>query len=50
MAYLKEDLEFTHIIAIDFGTGASGFHPNKTIEFLLIIFNIKLWNSPTNNG
>ena len=25
MAYLKEDLTFTHVIAIDFGTGASGY-------------------------
>jgi len=25
MALLKEDSEFTHIIAIDFGTGASGY-------------------------
>ena len=25
MALLREDSEFTHIIAIDFGTGASGF-------------------------
>lgn len=28
MALLKEDSEFTHVIAIDFGTGASGLpHP-----------------------
>jgi len=25
MAFLKEDSQFTHIIAIDFGTGASGY-------------------------
>ena len=25
MALLKEDSAFTHIIAIDFGTGASGY-------------------------
>lgn len=25
MAFLQEDSSFTHIIAIDFGTGASGF-------------------------
>jgi len=25
MALLKEDNSFTHVIAIDFGTGASGF-------------------------
>ena len=25
MAYLKEDSTFTHVIAIDFGTGASGY-------------------------
>lgn len=25
MALLKEDDTFTHVIAIDFGTGASGF-------------------------
>lgn len=25
MAILKEDLQFTHVIAIDFGTGASGY-------------------------
>jgi len=24
MAFLKEDSQYTHIIAIDFGTGASG--------------------------
>jgi len=24
MAFLKEDNTFTHVIAIDFGTGASG--------------------------
>lgn len=24
MAFLKEDSAFTHVIAIDFGTGASG--------------------------
>ena len=26
MALLKEDSGFTHIIAIDFGTGASGYN------------------------
>lgn len=25
MAFLKEDAAFTHVIAIDFGTGASGY-------------------------
>lgn len=25
MAILKEDLQFSHVIAIDFGTGASGY-------------------------
>jgi len=25
MAFLKEDSQFTHVIAIDFGTGASGY-------------------------
>jgi hypothetical protein len=25
MAFLKEDSVYTHIIAIDFGTGASGY-------------------------
>ena len=25
MAFLKEDFSYTHIIAIDFGTGASGY-------------------------
>jgi hypothetical protein len=25
MAFLKEDTVFTHVIAIDFGTGASGY-------------------------
>lgn len=25
MALLKEDSSFTHVIAIDFGTGASGY-------------------------
>ncbi len=25
MALLKEDANFTHVIAIDFGTGASGY-------------------------
>jgi len=25
MAFLKEDSVFTHVIAIDFGTGASGY-------------------------
>ena len=25
MALLKEDTQFTHVIAIDFGTGASGY-------------------------
>lgn len=25
MALLKEDNSFTHVIAIDFGTGASGY-------------------------
>jgi len=24
MAFLKEDSQYTHIVAIDFGTGASG--------------------------
>lgn len=28
MAILKDDLAFTHVIAIDFGTGASGYEPN----------------------
>ena len=28
MALLKEDNSFTHVIAIDFGTGASGFVSN----------------------
>ena len=27
MALLKEDNQFTHVIAIDFGTGASGYSP-----------------------
>jgi len=27
MALLKEDNSFTHVIAIDFGTGASGYIP-----------------------
>ena len=25
MAFLKEDNQYTHIVAIDFGTGASGY-------------------------
>jgi hypothetical protein len=25
MAFLKEDNQFTHVVAIDFGTGASGY-------------------------
>ena len=25
MAFLKEDSQYTHVIAIDFGTGASGY-------------------------
>jgi hypothetical protein len=25
MAFLKEDAGFTHVVAIDFGTGASGY-------------------------
>jgi hypothetical protein len=25
MAFLKEDSSYTHVIAIDFGTGASGY-------------------------
>ena len=25
MAFLKDDFNFTHVIAIDFGTGASGY-------------------------
>jgi hypothetical protein len=25
MAFLKEDAAYTHVIAIDFGTGASGY-------------------------
>lgn len=33
MALLKEDDNFTHIIAIDFGTGASGY---------ISIFNLKI--------
>lgn len=30
MALLKEDNEFTHVIAIDFGTGASGYRTNNS--------------------
>lgn len=26
--FLKEDSSFTHVIAIDFGTGASGYNNN----------------------
>ena len=29
MALLKEDSQFTHVIAIDFGTGASGLVKKK---------------------
>lgn len=35
MALLKEDSEFTHVIAIDFGTGASGY----LFDFLIIFSN-----------
>ena len=34
MAFLKEDSVYTHIIAIDFGTGASGYAFN-TDHFLI---------------
>lgn len=33
MAFLKEDSAFTHVIAIDFGTGASGY---LFIDFMII--------------
>ncbi len=29
MAFLTDDSSFTHVIAIDFGTGASGYIENK---------------------
>ncbi len=29
MALLKEEDSYTHVIAIDFGTGASGFEKKK---------------------
>ncbi len=29
MAFLTDDSSFTHVIAIDFGTGASGYIKNK---------------------
>lgn len=28
MAFLTDDSSFTHVIAIDFGTGASGYNTN----------------------
>ena len=35
MALLKEDNAFTHVIAIDFGTGASGYFLQKSNTKLL---------------
>jgi hypothetical protein len=35
MAFLKEDSVYTHIIAIDFGTGASGYDFNSDNFYLL---------------
>jgi len=34
MAFLKEDNVFTHVIAIDFGTGASGYSIPLILNFL----------------
>ena len=44
MALLKEDNTFTHVIAIDFGTGASGYSPTNTALPLLPNFQIKKEN------
>lgn len=35
MALLKEDNTFTHVIAIDFGTGASGYFQPNIVSRLL---------------
>ena len=35
MALLKEDNDFTHVIAIDFGTGASGYNQSN-VDLLLL--------------
>jgi len=40
MTYLVEDTAFTHVIAIDFGTGASGYLTNN----IIIITNINIIN------
>ena len=40
MAFLKEDSTFTHVIAIDFGTGASGYaslYFNPSIVMVLLL-------------
>lgn len=44
MALLKEDSDFTHVIAIDFGTGASGFaiapkQPDQEGKLRIEVFN-----------
>lgn len=44
MALLKEDNLFTHVIAIDFGTGASGYaiaprHPDQDGKMRIEVFN-----------
>ena len=41
MALLKEDSAFTHVIAIDFGTGASGYS-SRLIDLLI---SLQLWYS-----
>lgn len=44
MALLREDSDFTHVIAIDFGTGASGFaiapkQPDQEGKLRIEVFN-----------
>ena len=44
MALLKEDNLFTHVIAIDFGTGASGYPLSNLVMLLLPDILIKMGN------
>jgi hypothetical protein len=35
MALLQEEATFSHVIAIDFGTGASGYYPHIDMALLI---------------
>ena len=51
MAFLKEDQSFTHVIAIDFGTGASGYSSLSLNPCIIATaWRLNSWNRARNRG